>query len=94
MIEKDFWVCWVLSRIFQDSELRHFLRFKGGTSLSKVFHVVERFSEDIDLILDWRLVTSEDPMITRTNAQQDKFNKQIQNISASYIGTILLEKGK
>ncbi|MBP5639638.1 MAG: nucleotidyl transferase AbiEii/AbiGii toxin family protein, partial [Victivallales bacterium] len=57
MIEKDFWVCWVLSRIFGDQNLRELLRFKGGTSLSKVFHLIERFSEDIDLILDWRLVT-------------------------------------
>ncbi|MBR2768880.1 MAG: nucleotidyl transferase AbiEii/AbiGii toxin family protein [Solobacterium sp.] len=27
--------------------------FKGGTSLSKAYHVIERFSEDIDLIMDW-----------------------------------------
>ena len=51
MIEKDFWVCWVLSRIFGDQNLRGLLRFKGGTSLSKVFHLIKRFSEDIDLIL-------------------------------------------
>ncbi len=30
--------------------------FKGGTSLSKAFGLIERFSEDIDLILDWRLL--------------------------------------
>ena len=30
--------------------------FKGGTSLSKAYHLIERFSEDIDLILDWRLL--------------------------------------
>ena len=44
MIEKDLWVCWVLSRIFGDPNLRGLLRFKGGTSLSKVFHLIERFS--------------------------------------------------
>lgn len=92
MIEKDFWVCWALSRIFSDAELRGMLRFKGGTSLSKVFHLIERFSEDLDLILDWRLVTRDDPMKDRSNAQQDKFNKRVQEESAEYISTTLKER--
>ena len=91
MIEKDFWVCWVLSRIFGDQRLWKLLRFKGGTSLSKVFHLIERFSEDIDLILDWREVTQDDPMKERSNAQQDKFNKRVQEESAGYISTTLKE---
>ncbi len=51
IIEKDFWVCWTLKRIFglPDSPTR--VLFKGGTSLSKVFGVIERFSEDVDLSL-------------------------------------------
>lgn len=89
MIEKDFWVCWVLSRIFGDQNLRGLLRFKGGTSLSKIFHLIKRFSEDIDLILNWRLVTQNDPMKDRSNAQQDKFNKRVQEESADYISTTL-----
>ena len=92
MIEKDFWVCWSLSRIFGNRHLNRILRFKGGTSLSKVFHLIERFSEDIDLILDWRLVTQEDPMQSRSNAQQDKFNKRIQEESADYISHQLKEQ--
>ena len=92
MIEKDFWVCWALSRIFSDTWLRERLRFKGGTSLSKVFHLIERFSEDIDLILDWRLVTQDDPMKDRSNAQQDKFNKRVQEESADYISSTLKER--
>lgn len=47
--EKDFWVCWLLGRIFEHPELAPTCLFKGGTSLSKVFHAIERFSEDIDL---------------------------------------------
>ena len=47
--EKDFWVCWLLARIFEQPELANTCLFKGGTSLSKVFHVIARFSEDIDL---------------------------------------------
>lgn len=49
MVEKDFWVCWLLAVLFGDAELAPHLVFKGGTSLSKVFGVIDRFSEDIDL---------------------------------------------
>ena len=41
MIEKDFWVCWTLNRLFSDSDLEDILCFKGGTSLSKVFRVIQ-----------------------------------------------------
>lgn len=51
-IEKDFWVCWILLRLFQ-SPLKKTLIFKGGTCLSKVYGLIKRFSEDIDLILNW-----------------------------------------
>lgn len=49
IIEKDFWVVWLLARIFSTLELGETAVFKGGTSLSKVFGAIERFSEDIDL---------------------------------------------
>jgi hypothetical protein len=50
VLEKDFWVCWLLGILFE-SEFAGDLVFKGGTSLSKVFGVIDRFSEDIDLSL-------------------------------------------
>jgi hypothetical protein len=50
VLEKDFWVCWLLGILFE-SEFATSLVFKGGTSLSKVFGVIDRFSEDIDLSL-------------------------------------------
>jgi hypothetical protein len=37
VVEKDFWVAWVLNRLFQESDLTRLLMFKGGTSLSKVY---------------------------------------------------------
>jgi Nucleotidyl transferase AbiEii toxin, Type IV TA system len=49
-IEKDFWVCWCLKRLFELRDVPE-LRFKGGTSLSKVFGLIHRFSEDIDISL-------------------------------------------
>ena len=50
ILEKDFWVCWLLGVLF-NSEFAGSLVFKGGTSLSKVFGVIDRFSEDIDISL-------------------------------------------
>ena len=52
IIEKDFWVCWLLRLIFADAELGGHIVLKGGTSLSKVFGIIQRFSEDIDLSVD------------------------------------------
>lgn len=48
IVEKDFWVCWTLKRIFELTDGKHIV-FKGGTSLSKVFGLIGRFSEDLDL---------------------------------------------
>ncbi len=53
IIEKDFWVCWVLKQLFSIEALSDRLLFKGGTSLSKIFHAINRFSEDIDLAVDY-----------------------------------------
>jgi hypothetical protein len=50
-IEKDFWVCWCLKQLFELRDVPE-LRFKGGTSLSKVFGLIHRFSEDIDISLN------------------------------------------
>ncbi|MFA7083084.1 MAG: nucleotidyl transferase AbiEii/AbiGii toxin family protein [Arcobacteraceae bacterium] len=91
IIEKDFWVVWVLDKIFADSRLNKILMFKGGTSLSKVFNLIGRFSEDIDLILDWTEITKID--LTKTAAsksQQVKLNETINNDAKVYIKEQLL----
>lgn len=49
--EKDFWVCWILLQISRLTGLPKII-FKGGTSLSKVFGIIKRFSEDIDLVIN------------------------------------------
>jgi len=56
IIEKDFWVCVVLKLLFLKSRFGKSLVFKGGTSLSKAHGLIERFSEDIDLVLDWKVI--------------------------------------
>ena len=50
MIEKDWWVTQVLKAIFSLPYAEH-LSFKGGTSLSKAWHLIDRFSEDIDIAI-------------------------------------------
>ena len=51
VLEKDLWVCWVLQQLFKD-ERSFSLVFKGGTSLSKVYGAIDRFSEDVDVTID------------------------------------------
>lgn len=48
-IEKDFWVCYLLRELFALDCVKEHLIFKGGTSLSKAYGIIDRFSEDIDL---------------------------------------------
>lgn len=72
IVEKDFWVTWVLSQIFGDPLLSKQLMFRGGTSLSKVYGTIERFSEDIDIILDWQQLTDSDPNEPLTKTQDGK----------------------
>jgi predicted nucleotidyltransferase component of viral defense system len=49
-IEKDFWVTWTLDVLFNGPPAGHpRLLFKGGTSLSKAYDPISRFSEDIDI---------------------------------------------
>ena len=76
IVEKDFWVCWMLDYMFTKFKFRAFLTFKGGTSLSKAFHMIERFSEDIDLVLNWNAIgiDQDEPYIERSHNQQEAFN--------------------
>ena len=51
-VEKDLWVCWTLRKLFTLPGVGEHLTFKGGTSLSKAWKLIQRFSEDIDIIVD------------------------------------------
>jgi len=90
IVEKDFWVTWVLKRLFQHEDLAQLLMFKGGTSLSKAYQLIERFSEDVDLVLDWRVLKGEDPMAARSNTKQTALNKKINEQAQAYVGGPLL----
>ena len=86
IVEKDFWVCYMLDCLFNYSEFKDAFVFKGGTSLSKSYHVIERFSEDIDLIIDWRRIISDgsNPWDYRSKTKQDQYNKQINSYAADF----------
>jgi len=85
IIEKDFWVCHILYLLFSSAEMKSNLIFKGGTSLSKVFNVINRFSEDVDLILNWNLLEMEEPYLERSKSKQNVFNKRMNAKAELYI---------
>ena len=91
IVEKDFWVVWTLNKIFSDDRLNKILMFKGGTSLSKVFNLIGRFSEDIDLILDWRLISKVNTLSEQESKNKKvKFNEQINENAKIFIKDQLL----
>ena len=92
IVEKDFWVVWTLDYLFARSPWRTQLAFKGGTSLSKAYGLIKRFSEDIDLILDWRLLGYglREPWETRSNTQQDLFNEAANARSAAFLKDVFV----
>ena len=60
LIEKDFWVCWILKVLFSLSDIGNHLTFKGGTSLSKCYNLIKRFSEDVDVSIERAFLSSEE----------------------------------
>lgn len=51
--DKDFWVYGVLKQLVEMQDHKN-IAFKGGTSLSKVFNIIDRFSEDVDITIVYR----------------------------------------
>ncbi len=92
MVEKDFWVCWVLWKLFDDAKIKETLRFKGGTSLSKSYSLIERFSEDLDIVLAKELVLGSETLFKSSHTKQHKFLDELSVRSAQYIGTTLKDK--
>jgi len=98
IVEKDFWVCWILKLLFAEPGLKNQMVFKGGTSLSKVFGLIDRFSEDIDLVLDWRLLGYDqagdnDPhQATSSKSKQSRYNQEMNAKAVAYIRETLLSQ--
>ena len=89
IVEKDFWVCWTLHRIYDVLKFRPELVFKGGTSLSKAYGSIKRFSEDVDLSLsrnDLGFTDSRDP--EEEGISKNKSRRRIEALVAACQETI------
>lgn len=90
VLEKDVWVCWVLACLFgMPGKLP--MAFKGGTSLSKVFNVIERFSEDVDITIDYRsLDDSIDPFANGvSNTQRKKYSETLKTRLREHLQNVI-----
>ena len=90
LLEKDVWVVWTLGALF-DSPLAADLTFKGGTSLSKAYKVIDRFSEDIDLTYDIRKLIEDligaDGVLPASRSQANKWTKAVRERLPDWIAT-------
>lgn len=90
LLEKDIWVVWALSAIYE-STLASNLTFKGGTSLSKAYRIIDRFSEDVDLTYDIRelaadLLQQGNP-IPASSSQEKKISSAVRHRLPAWIET-------
>jgi len=99
IVEKDFWVCWTLDQIFSNPTLSPHVTFKGGTSLSKCYNIIDRFSEDIDLTLSKQYIgiTAENDPATVTGSNQrsirlKQLTEKVKNKITNNVKPLLLEE--
>ena len=86
--EKDFWVCWILEKLFSLPDIGDELTFKGGTSLSKGWKLIERFSEDIDIVIDRALLGfagDQAPDMAPSNKQTKKRLESLSKASQEFV---------
>lgn len=79
LLEKDIWLCQVLDILFQ-LPCRKRMAFKGGTSLSKIYKAIDRFSEDIDVTVDYRSLLADAPELESiaSNSQRSKLSETLK----------------
>jgi hypothetical protein len=93
LLEKDVWVVWTLATLF-GSDLGEHLVFKGGTSLSKAYRVIRRFSEDVDLTYDIRaiapdLVGENGEALPKNRSEEKRWSKAVRHRLPEWVdGTV------
>lgn len=94
-VEKDFWVCWLLKQLYSIPEFENMLVFKGGTSLSKCFNLIHRFSEDIDLAVNFErlgFIDDKDPRQTNlSNTRRQRLLDEMLIACKNYIADPFLK---
>jgi predicted nucleotidyltransferase component of viral defense system len=83
VLEKDVWICWLLKEVFEMPD-RLPMVFKGGTSLSKVFRVIRRMSEDLDITIDTKSEFAE-LGADASNSQKKKRKEKVEEYVEKYI---------
>lgn len=91
-IEKDWWVTMVLKALFE-TDCAPFLEFKGGTSLSKGWNLIERFSEDIDLTIDHTFFTNDIANNNQLKNLRKKCHKYVIDNLTKQLATALTRMG-
>lgn len=94
LLEKDVWVVWSLRHLFAAPYAPH-LVFKGGTSLSKAYGVIQRFSEDVDLTYDIRAIAADligdaGTPLPVSKSQEKKWTKEIRTRLADWVATAVV----
>jgi hypothetical protein len=90
IVEKDFWVCWTLLQISRLTGLPRLI-FKGGTSLSKAFGIIKRFSEDIDLVINRHELGFNDKTDPANQEATNLRNRTIEKLKATCFDVIAKE---
>ena len=93
LVEKDFWVCWILKELFSLKDIGKHITFKGGTSLSKVYKAIRRFSEDIDISIERSYLGYggvNEPDAGKSNKEKHRRIKGLQQSCQKIITDILL----
>lgn len=90
ILEKDIWIVWALKTLFEMPN-RFQMAFKGGTSLSKVYNLIQRFSEDVDITIDYSEFASRDPLIENiSNTQIKKMSDDIKSLVTAHLKDCVL----
>ena len=92
IIEKDFWVVWILGRLFSLEKVKSYLTFKGGTSLSKVYGLIDRFSEDIDLSIERGFFGFLAPENAPSKKKQNLIIENLSQACTNYVQNELLSE--